>query len=201
MGSVPSQLFLGRHRRLQGPSPTRQLDSNSPHFLSIFQLLFGQHHPHSGEILLCHKVLRVQKSNILTLFIHLLKNGPNLASFCLFSFSHCMDKCSTEMTIMIKAQMACLGVEPGVAVWKAQTNPLSYGGIPFLFICFHDKQHQIKYIGTLKQESVNVVLSRDSNLELQDGRCRPIHLADQRSQKFNIMCYISYDEIAAIWKD
>ena len=23
--------------------------------------------------------------------------------------------------------MACLGVEPGVAGWKAQTNPLSYG--------------------------------------------------------------------------
>ena len=27
--------------------------------------------------------------------------------------------------------MACLGVEPGVAGWKAQTNPLSYGGTPF----------------------------------------------------------------------
>ena len=24
--------------------------------------------------------------------------------------------------------MACLGVEPGAAGWKAQTNPLSYGG-------------------------------------------------------------------------
>ena len=27
--------------------------------------------------------------------------------------------------------MVCLGVEPGVAGWKAQTNPLSYGGTPF----------------------------------------------------------------------
>ena len=26
--------------------------------------------------------------------------------------------------------MACLGVEPGVAGWKAQMNPLSYGGTP-----------------------------------------------------------------------
>ena len=26
--------------------------------------------------------------------------------------------------------MACLGVEPGVAVWKAQTNPLNYCGTP-----------------------------------------------------------------------
>ena len=24
----------------------------------------------------------------------------------------------------------CLGVEPGAALWKAQTNPLSYGGTP-----------------------------------------------------------------------
>ena len=26
--------------------------------------------------------------------------------------------------------MACLGVEPGAAGWKAQTNPLSYGVTP-----------------------------------------------------------------------
>ena len=26
--------------------------------------------------------------------------------------------------------MVCLGVEPGVAGWKAQTNPQSYGGTP-----------------------------------------------------------------------
>ena len=24
--------------------------------------------------------------------------------------------------------MMCLGLEPGVARWKAQTNPMSYGG-------------------------------------------------------------------------
>ena len=24
--------------------------------------------------------------------------------------------------------MTCLGLEPGAAEWKAQTNPLSYGG-------------------------------------------------------------------------
>ena len=33
-----------------------------------------------------------------------------------------------------KALMACLGVEPRVAGWKAQTNPLSYGGTPFICI-------------------------------------------------------------------
>ena len=29
--------------------------------------------------------------------------------------------------------MVCLGFEPGTAEWKAQTNPLSYGGTPNLF--------------------------------------------------------------------
>ena len=28
--------------------------------------------------------------------------------------------------------MACLGLESKVAEWKAQTNPLSYGGTPYL---------------------------------------------------------------------
>ena len=30
---------------------------------------------------------------------------------------------------LMKAQMVCLGLEPGVAGWKTQTNPLSYGGL------------------------------------------------------------------------
>ena len=31
--------------------------------------------------------------------------------------------------------MVCLGLEPGAARWKVQTNPLSYGGTPYpLFI-------------------------------------------------------------------
>ena len=29
-----------------------------------------------------------------------------------------------------KVLMVCLGFEPGVAGWKARTNPLSYGGTP-----------------------------------------------------------------------
>ena len=29
--------------------------------------------------------------------------------------------------------MECLGVEPGAAWWKAQTNPLSYGGTPIAY--------------------------------------------------------------------
>ena len=32
--------------------------------------------------------------------------------------------------------MVCLGFEPGVAGWKAQTNPLSYGGTPDISLSF-----------------------------------------------------------------
>ena len=31
--------------------------------------------------------------------------------------------------------MVCLGLEPGAAGWKAQTNPLSYSGTPKFKIC------------------------------------------------------------------
>ena len=31
--------------------------------------------------------------------------------------------------------MVCLGLEPGAAGWKAQTNPLSYGGMTSLIVC------------------------------------------------------------------
>jgi len=34
----------------------------------------------------------------------------------------------------MKAQMVCLGLEPRAAGWKAQTNPMSYGAIPFATI-------------------------------------------------------------------
>ena len=49
--------------------------------------------------------------------------------------------------------MVCLGLEPGVAGWKAQTNPLSYSGTPsllflmgqpgplLLFLVFSNKHH------------------------------------------------------------
>ena len=32
--------------------------------------------------------------------------------------------------------MVCLGFEPGAAGWKAQMNPLSYGGTPFICSLF-----------------------------------------------------------------
>ena len=48
------------------------------------------------------------------------------ASFCLSSsFPH-----DANQYKLIKAEMVCLGLNPGVAGWKGQTNPLSYGGTP-----------------------------------------------------------------------
>ena len=53
------------------------------------------------------------------------KNGPIPASFSVYFHLYHMSHIK-----LIKAQMVCLGFEPGVAGWKAQTNPLSYGGTP-----------------------------------------------------------------------
>ena len=69
--------------------------------------------------------------------MYFLKNGPNLASFCLFSFlSH--DKHSTNLTINDKNIDGVLGTQTWAAGWLVQMNPLSYGGTPKLFnVTFH----------------------------------------------------------------
>ena len=48
------------------------------------------------------------------------KNGPIPASFS--GYFRLFNKSQFKL---IKAQVVCLGLEPGVAGWKAQTNPLS----------------------------------------------------------------------------
>ena len=46
---------------------------------------------------------------------------------------------------MLKAEMPGLGLEPGLAEWKAQTNPLSCGDTPLLTIIFTKKTvHKIQ---------------------------------------------------------
>ena len=46
--------------------------------------------------------------------------GPLFVYFRLFDI--------TQFNKLMKQKIACLGLEPRVAGWKAQTNPLSYGG-------------------------------------------------------------------------
>ena len=41
----------------------------------------------------------------------------------------------TLQIYLIKAKMVCLGFKPGVAGWKAQTNPLSYDCTPRFGVC------------------------------------------------------------------
>ena len=36
--------------------------------------------------------------------------------------------------------MVCLGLEPGAAVWKAQPNPLNYGGTQIKMSSFVEKK-------------------------------------------------------------
>ena len=42
--------------------------------------------------------------------------------------------------------MTCLGVEPRAAGWKAQTNPLSYGGTPIFLSIFKLKKYSLSQI-------------------------------------------------------
>ena len=57
------------------------------------------------------------------------KNGPIPASFSVYFRPLNMLQLKFKFKL-IKAEMVCLGFEPGVAGWKAQMNPLSYGGTP-----------------------------------------------------------------------
>ena len=53
------------------------------------------------------------------------QSWPLFVYYCLFYVTQIKHE-------LIKALMVCLGLEPGAAGWKAQTNPLSYGGTPWL---------------------------------------------------------------------
>ena len=60
--------------------------------------------------------------------------------------------------------MVCLGFEPGAAGWKAQTNPLSYGGTPQLTCLVKSKP--------LKQKvSRRVILPPLVSVLCGDNRC------------------------------
>ena len=43
--------------------------------------------------------------------------------------------------------MVCLGFEPGMAGWKARTNPLSYGGAPELNSSLRKEFQVHKHVG------------------------------------------------------
>ena len=56
-----------------------------------------------------------------------------MASFVYFCTFHILIQITIiyfEQSKLKKVLMVCLGLEPGAAWWKVQTNPLSYGGTP-----------------------------------------------------------------------
>ena len=58
------------------------------------------------------------------------QSWPLFVYYCLFYVTQIKHE-------LIKALMVCLGLEPGAAGWKAQTNPLSYGGNILFNSLFH----------------------------------------------------------------
>ena len=57
-------------------------------------------------------------------FLKKCHSRPLFVYFCLFHI--------TQLNELMKAKMVCLGLEPGAAGRKAQMNPLSYGGTPYI---------------------------------------------------------------------
>ena len=80
--------------------------------------------------------------------IYLFLNGPIPASFSVYFRLFNMSQLKFKFKL-IKALMVCLGFEPKVAEWKAQTNPLSYSCTPSsIFICliiFHKAKADIYF--------------------------------------------------------
>ena len=68
------------------------------------------------------------------------KNGPIPASFSVYFRLFNMLQLKFKFKL-IKVYMVCLGFEPGVAGWKARTNPLSYGCTSYNDISYNDTRY------------------------------------------------------------
>ena len=62
--------------------------------------------------------------------------------------------------------MACLGVEPGAAGWKAQTNPLSYGGTPCLKFFNGPSPASFKFIFVLFKQHFTEIMYASAGFKL-----------------------------------
>ena len=53
--------------------------------------------------------------------------------------------------------MVCLGYKPGVAAWKAQTNPLSYVGTPFSFLAITKMENRMLVVNETSVVSKSLI--------------------------------------------
>ena len=83
-------------------------------FLSYFQ----QHSSHQHRVYLLRPIFFDKMGQSRPLFVY----------FRLFHI--------TQFKKLMKAQIVCLGLKPGAAGWKGQTNPRSYGSTPMLMFKF-----------------------------------------------------------------
>ena len=61
--------------------------------------------------------------------------------------------------------MVCLGFVPGAAGWKAQTNPLSYGGTPVYCLFFKSF-----YVTSFKKSNYKIQSNKRLTIETFDHR-------------------------------
>ena len=70
--------------------------------------------------------------------------------------------------------MVCLGLEPRAAGWKAQTNPLSYGGTPQTIVVSEKVFIKSSFLSivTIKHLSANLFFTSTwSSLEILTLKC------------------------------
>ena len=115
----------------------RTLNSNIIYFKHLLRMLRHMLHQLMGKITsLKYSVGRrgrhISLLNLKVDWIGKKWANPGLFLFYFWSFliPIKMTNIPFEQYKLKKAKMVCLGLEPGAAGWKAQTNPSSYGGTP-----------------------------------------------------------------------
>ena len=68
--------------------------------------------------------------------------------------------------------MVCLGLEPGAAGWKVQTNPQSYGGTPYLpLVEDHRDQERLLFLSHNLISSSSTVVATTTTTTTHLGSC------------------------------
>ena len=142
-----------------------------------------------------HYIQRV-KPYILWSFFHLFlkKMGQSRPLFVYF--------CSFLITISIqieKAQMVCLGFEPGAVVWQAQMKPRSYGGHQSAYTLFTQSTDNLI-------KTIQLKLERPFSIPITHLGAKVVDLSDDPGANFNCtqmvmeVTEIVYDEeVCWLW--
>ena len=107
-------------------STATRLCTNIRYIRLFLSLSFNQKASQTDSLLLSRHNTILHRFSYLSVYQSMCQPRP-LFCFYFLPFLNTMTKIQDNRLKMGKALMMCLGFEPRTAVWKAQTNPLSYG--------------------------------------------------------------------------